>query len=78
MRNAIIVIIGSHGTGKTTLFQWLQEHLDLKSYGIAKLNLLPDIARECPYPVGATSTIESQEWIFNCQYQRESQASGIT
>jgi hypothetical protein len=62
----IAALIGAHGTGKTTAFDAARgrfEHLGIK--------FLPDLARECPYPVGLKTTARAQLWILLEQVRRE-------
>ncbi|MBI5230162.1 MAG: ATP-binding protein [Candidatus Magasanikbacteria bacterium] len=66
-----ITIIGTHSTGKTTILTRLFARL--QGYG-AKVYIVPEMARLCPYPINETSTIEAQEWILNAHIEAEKQA----
>ncbi|MBI5043996.1 MAG: AAA family ATPase [Nitrospirae bacterium] len=63
----LCVLIGSHGVGKTTAFEYVKSKLCRSD-----IEFIPDVARLCPYPVGATTTLKAQLWIFHEQLRRES------
>lgn len=63
-----VAIIGSHGTGKTTLAKALSNHLNKQQINCIIIN---DIARICPLLVGKNSTKEAQNWIMNYQNEIE-------
>jgi 8-oxo-dGTP pyrophosphatase MutT (NUDIX family)/nicotinamide riboside kinase len=77
MKKEFIAIAGAHGTGKTTLTQQLQQSLHPAPYGFSQVKLISDVARECPYSIGAKSNYEAQNWIFEQQYLHETQTHGI-
>lgn len=61
-----IAIIGSHGTGKTTLAKWLTHEL--------KMNLIPDVVPEAlrlGFTINESSSVESQLWILTTQLELE-------
>jgi len=63
-----IALIGTHGTGKTTLAHELTT--ELKKEGL-NTEFLGELARECPLPINEKTTKESQEWIIFTQHLRE-------
>jgi nicotinamide riboside kinase len=63
-----IALIGTHGTGKTTLSHELVAKL--KKKGI-NAEFLGEVARDCPFPINEKTTVKSQEWILFNQYLRE-------
>jgi nicotinamide riboside kinase len=65
-----IAIIGTHSTGKTSIIQSLQEHLQ---YNNKKILILQELARECPYPINEKTTIKAQKWILDNQIKKENE-----
>ncbi len=63
-----IALIGTHGTGKTTLAHELVA--ELKKKGV-NAGFLGEIAGECPLPINENTSIKSQKWIFHNQCKRE-------
>ncbi len=63
-----IALIGTHGTGKTTLTHELVA--ELKKQNI-HAEFLGELARHCPLPINEQTTKESQEWIIYNQYIKE-------
>lgn len=63
-----IALIGTHGTGKTTLAYELTA--GLKKEGI-NAGLVREIAGICPLPINENTTIEAQEWMIYQQYCKE-------
>ncbi len=63
-----IALIGTHGTGKTTITHELIANLKKEGYNS---NLLQEVARSCPLPINESTTKEAQEWIIYSQYTRE-------
>lgn len=65
----IISLAGIHGAGKTTLLNKIKYYIE------SKLNktvyLIPESARECPYPISENTTIQSQIWIWKEQLRKE-------
>lgn len=57
----MLAIVGSHGTGKTTLIE--------KTKKISKFSFFynVEVARFCPYKVGLESNKKAQNWIFQTQ-----------
>jgi len=60
--------IGTHGVGKTTTVEWLE---DLLSEVGVDVGVVTDSARECPMPINRKTTEESQIWILLEQVQQE-------
>jgi len=63
-----IAFIGTHGTGKTTLAHELVVKLKKKGKHV---EFLPEIVRECPFPVNEKATKKAQLWILFTQIIRE-------
>ena len=63
-------IMGTHGTGKTTLALCLAADLK-KNHPGEKVGLLTEVARACPFPVNENATREAQLWIFHRQMTAE-------
>jgi nicotinamide riboside kinase len=63
-----IAVIGSHSTGKTSLANKLLDYLSAKGADVA---FIPEIVRECPFPVNEDTTIQAQEWVLRTQINRE-------
>lgn len=68
-----IGIMGSHGTGKTTLaFKLAAEH---KAADPGKnVTIVSEVARRCPLPINKETTLEAQVWIFCHQLASEIEA----
>jgi len=64
-----IAVIGSHGTGKTTLATAL--FAQYKRTKATQIELVADFARACPYPVGKATTVQAQLWIFESYIAKE-------
>ena len=63
-----IALIGTHGTGKTTVAHELIA--ELKKQGI-NAEFIGELARKCPLPINEKTTKDSQEWIIFSQYIQE-------
>ncbi len=63
-----IALIGTHGTGKTTLAHELVA--ELKKSGM-NAEFLGEFARMCPLPINEELTEKSVEWIVYSQYVKE-------
>lgn len=63
-----IALIGTHGTGKTTIAHDLVAQLKKQN---VNAGFLGEIARQCPFPINKNTTKESQEWIIYNQYIKE-------
>jgi len=66
-----IAIIGTHGTGKTTLSYNLAAHY--KSLG-KSVKIVQEVARSCPFPINEKMTIEAAKWIFLEHARKELEA----
>jgi nicotinamide riboside kinase len=63
-----IAIVGVHSAGKTTMVNLLAKELRARGDDVY---VVAEAGRDCPYPVGANTTIQAQEWIFHEQMLRE-------
>lgn len=60
--------IGTHGVGKTTLCFELAGSLKKLDYSV---DIVKEVARECPLPINRATTFEAQSWILHTQCARE-------
>ncbi len=63
--------IGTHGVGKTTLCYDLASGLKKRDLSV---ELVREVARECPLPINRETTLRSQAWILHTQIAWELQA----
>lgn len=56
-----IAFVGTHGTGKTTLTYQLAGEFRRRGHNV---EVLKEVARECPLPINEGTTIEAQWWIL--------------
>ncbi|VVB82417.1 AAA domain protein [uncultured archaeon] len=63
-----IALIGTHGTGKTTLA--LELTAGLKKLGY-HAGFLGELAGKCPLPINETETPEAGKWLIHNQYVKE-------
>jgi nicotinamide riboside kinase len=63
-----IAIIGTHSTGKTTLLTHVQHALVSRG---EQVEVLPELARVCPFPINEETSLEAQAWIQTNQIQQE-------
>lgn len=63
-----IALIGTHGTGKSTIVYDLVNKLKRKEVNAEPLR---EVARDCPFPINENTSKESQEWIILQQYLEE-------
>ncbi len=63
-----IAFIGSHGVGKTTLCFDLASRL--KRLDLA-VDIVKEVARDCPLPINEATTLEAQAWILHSQIAQE-------
>jgi len=65
-----IAYSGTHGCGKTTAVynEAYRKKLEEKNKVI---NVLTEVARESPFPINKSTTIDSEKWIFFTQLKRE-------
>jgi len=66
-----IAIIGTHGTGKTTLSYHLASYY--KSIG-RSVKIIQEVARSCPFPINEKMTNEAAKWIFLEHSKKELEA----
>lgn len=67
-----IAIMGTHGTGKTTLSYKLATHFKEKGKNI---KIVQEVARSCPFPINAGMTKEAALWIYHEHSRKELEAS---
>lgn len=63
-----VAFIGTHGVGKTTLCFELAARLKWLDY---RVDMVKEVARNCPLPLNRDTTIEAQGWILHTQIARE-------
>ena len=63
-----IALIGTHGVGKTTLCYELAARLKRLDRAV---DVVKEVARECPLPINQTTTLDAQAWILHAQCARE-------
>ena len=66
-----IAFIGTHGVGKTTLCYDLAASLKRRDVTV---ELVREVARECPLPINRETTMKAQAWILHSQVAWELQA----
>lgn len=67
-----VALVGTHGVNKTTLAYELAGVLKRKGRTV---ELLTEIARECPFPLNEQATREAYSWIIARQVQLEIEKS---
>lgn len=67
-----IAILGTHGTGKTTLSYHIAAYY--KSQG-KNVKIIQEVARSCPFPINEKMTIEAAKWIYLEHSRKELEAS---
>lgn len=67
-----IAIIGTHGTGKSTLSFNLAAHYKFIGKSV---KIVQEVARSCPFPINEKMNIESAKWIFLEHSKKELEAS---
>ena len=63
-----VALVGTHGVNKTTIAYELAGVLKRKGFAV---ELLTEIARECPFPLNEQATREAHQWIIARQIQLE-------
>ncbi len=63
-----IAFIGTHGVGKTTLCFDLAANIKRRDYTV---DLVKEVARDCPLPINRDTTLAAQSWILFTQLARE-------
>ena len=66
-----VAFIGTHGVGKTTLCYDLAAALKKRDLTV---ELVREVARECPLPINRETTLKAQSWILHTQIAWELQA----
>ena len=67
-----IALVGTHGVGKTTIAYELAGVIKRRRRSV---ELLTEIARECPFPLNEKATREAYHWIIARQIQLELEKS---
>jgi len=67
-----VALVGTHGVNKTTIAYELAGVLKRKGRTV---ELLTEIARECPFPLNERATREAYQWIIARQVQLEIEKS---
>src|SRR5215470_1710035 len=67
-----IALVGTHGISKTTIAYELAGLLKRRRITV---ELLTEIARECPFPLNELATREAYQWIIARQVQLEIEKS---
>ena len=67
-----VALVGTHGVNKTTIAYELAGVLKRKGKTV---ELLTEIARECPFPLNEQATREAYQWIIARQVQLEIEKS---
>ena len=67
----MIAIMGTHGTGKSTLSYLLASHY--KKLG-KNVKIIQETARNCPFPINDKMTIETCLWIYHEHSKKELEA----
>lgn len=75
-RGKLIAIIGAQGTGKSTLIHKVHDSALEKIPYEGRINI-QEVARHCPYPIGAKSGTKAQTWIFRTQFILEDIARSL-
>jgi len=63
-----IAFIGTHGVGKTTLCYDLAARLKRQDRIV---DLVKEVARNCPLPINRDTTLQAQAWILHSQIAHE-------
>lgn len=67
-----IALVGTHGVGKTTIAYELAGLIKRKGKAV---ELITEIARECPFPLNDLGTSQAYQWIIARQIQVEIEKS---
>ncbi len=63
-----LAFIGTHGVGKTTLCYGLAARLKARDM---VLDIVHEVARRCPLPINAETSVAAQSWILHTQISDE-------
>lgn len=66
-----IAIVGTHGTGKSTLSYLLASHYKKQGKNV---KIIQEVARNCPFPINHGMTKEAALWIFYEHSKKELEA----
>ena len=67
-----IAILGTHGTGKSTLSYNLAAYYKKQGKSV---KIIQEVARSCPFPINEKMTIEAAKWIYLEHSRKELEAS---
>lgn len=67
-----VALVGTHGVGKTTMAYELAGIIKRKGRSV---ELITEIARECPFPLNDLGTSQAYQWIIARQVQLEIEKS---
>jgi thymidylate kinase len=56
-----IAIVGTHGTGKSTLSYLLASQYKKQGKNV---KIIQEVARSCPFPINHGMTVEAAKWIY--------------
>lgn len=70
-----IALVGTHGIGKTTIAYELAGAIKRRG---ERVELITEIARECPFPLNDQATPEAFQWIIARQIQLEIEKAART
>ncbi len=68
-----IAFTGAQGVGKTTIVEALKSKLVADG---KKVEVLPELIRDCPYPADTESTFNTQLWVSSHTIMRETDIAG--
>lgn len=66
-----IAIVGTHGTGKSTLSYLLASHYKKQGKNV---KIIQEVARSCPFPINHGMTLEAAKWIYYEHARKELEA----
>lgn len=66
-----IAIMGTHGTGKTTLSYYLAAHYKKEGKNV---KIIQEVARNCPFPLNHAMSSKSAWWIYHEHSRKELEA----
>lgn len=66
-----IAIVGTHGTGKSTLSYLLASHYKKQGKNV---KIIQEVARSCPFPINHGMTVDAAKWIYLEHSKKELEA----
>ena len=66
-----IAIVGTHGTGKSTLSYLMASHYKKQGKNV---KIIQEVARSCPFPINHGMTVEAAKWIYYEHARKELEA----